>query len=67
MRQFVKAIQYAARSRISHTGRVLTAMLLALGTPSTAPSKADWLDSLYFCVITLATVAYGDFSPQTAA
>ena len=24
-----------------------------------------WLDSLYFSVITLATVGYGDFSPQT--
>jgi voltage-gated potassium channel len=25
----------------------------------------SWLDSLYFSVITLTTVGYGDFSPQT--
>lgn len=25
----------------------------------------DWLDSFYFTVITLSTVGYGDFSPQT--
>ncbi|MCB0734862.1 MAG: two pore domain potassium channel family protein [Flavobacteriales bacterium] len=24
-----------------------------------------WIDALYFCVITLTTVGYGDFSPQT--
>lgn len=29
--------------------------------------KLDWLDAVYFCVVTLATVGYGDITPHTSA
>ncbi len=25
----------------------------------------NWVDCVYFCIITLTTIGYGDFSPQT--
>lgn len=41
---------------------------LALGTVFYhLVEKWRWLDSLYFTVITLATVGYGDFAPKTDA
>lgn len=27
--------------------------------------KWSWLDAYYYCVVTLTTVGYGDFTPQT--
>lgn len=29
--------------------------------------KLTWVNSLYFCVVTLATVGYGDITPKTDA
>src|SRR5688500_14269636 len=46
---------------------LVVVVLLAVGTTFYA-NVEGWsvLDSLYFCVITLATVGYGDFAPHTS-
>lgn len=46
----------------------ITAIILAIGTISYHFIEVwTWIDALYFSIITLTTIGYGDFSPQTIA
>ena len=45
---------------------ILLMMLVGVGTVFYSLVEGwHWFDALYFTVITLATVGYGDFAPQT--
>ncbi len=45
-----------------------TIFLIVLGTVAYHYLENwSWIDSIYFSVVTLTTVGYGDFSPQTDA
>lgn len=45
---------------------VTSVSIIILGTVSYRYLEGwTWLDSLYFSIITLTTIGYGDFSPQT--
>lgn len=47
---------------------ITTAIILALGSIAYHYLEGwSWVDSLYFSVITLTTIGYGDFSPATDA
>jgi voltage-gated potassium channel len=51
--------------RVATTLLVLT---LAIGSVFyTLVEGWSLLDSFYFCIVTLATIGYGDFAPKTAA
>ena len=46
---------------------ITTLIIISLGTVVYHYLEGwSWLDSLYFSVITLTTIGYGDFSPQTS-
>jgi voltage-gated potassium channel Kch len=67
LRQFWGASRRAWRDPDFQVLTTIMAIILLLGT-AFYHTFEGWslLDSLYFSVITLATVGYGDFSPKTA-
>jgi voltage-gated potassium channel len=63
---FWLALRRAWRDVEFRTLTALVVLMLALGTLFYHTVEGwGWLDSLYFCAITLSTVGYGDFSPHT--
>ena len=66
LRRMRRAVVHMAR--VADTRRTLIAAAITLCTGTVFYHAAEgwgWIDSLYFSVITLATVGYGDFTPKT--
>src|SRR5215210_1848234 len=68
LQRFLRALWYSLRDPEFQALFFLVVVTLASGTLFYS-SVEGWtlLDSLYFSVITLTTVGYGDFSPSTTA
>lgn len=64
--QFVSTLRELLRDPVFRSAFVLLGSLAALGTVFYHFVEGwSWIDSLYFCVVTMATVGYGDFAPTT--
>ena len=66
MGRLVQGLVYLFKKPDARALLVWMAALLVVGTIFFRMIEGwSWLDSLYFCVITLSTVGYGDMSPST--
>ena len=65
---FIKTIYSFLRDKVYRDLLVTSSIILAFGT-AVYHHLEGWsvIDSLYFSVITLTTIGYGDYSPQTPA
>lgn len=64
--RFLKAIYHSAKDKEFRALAFVTILLLLSGTLFYS-SVENWslLDSLYFCVMTMTTIGYGDLVPTT--
>lgn len=66
LRDFIRALRSAWKDDTTRGLIYSVGLLLLLGTVFYHLVEGwNWLDSLYFTVITLTTVGYGDLSPDT--
>lgn len=66
MSRFVKAIRLSITDPEFRALLAIIGALLGIGTIFYSNVEGwHWFDSLYFSVVTLATVGYGDLTPQT--
>lgn len=64
--RFYRALRAAWREPASRGLIYSVVVLIAIGAiVYRAVEGWSWVDSLYFTIITLTTVGYGDFAPQT--
>lgn len=63
---FVRSLLYSLRDP-KFRGLVLFTLIIILSGTVFYHNTEKWsyLDALYFCIVTLATVGYGDFVPKT--
>lgn len=64
------SIQEKIKSSALYYNKIIATALLFIAAGTVfyhIVEDLSWIDSLYFTVITLATVGYGDITPQTSA
>lgn len=63
---FIQTVLSFIRDKEYRDLMLTTWVILGIGTVTYHFIEGwNWIDSLYFSVITLTTIGYGDFSPQT--
>jgi voltage-gated potassium channel Kch len=66
MNTIIRSVVFFFRNRPYRSLTISVIIILTFGTIIYHYSEQwKWLDSLYFSVITLTTVGYGDFSPES--